>query len=270
MRNILLVCAFLAVLAISSIEARDRNRTMDNDWDQFKRNCSKNYNKTEENDRRIKWEDNFQMVKKHNSNKGKTFELEANEFADLSSDEFNKIYNRLQVQARKRRSIPAEEYVLSRAIPTSINWVTLGAVSSVKNQGACGSCWAFAATAAVESAYKISKAKLVDLSEQNVLDCSSNSKYGNAGCNGGWMNAAFQYIIDNKGIDTEAFYPYKAIKQTCKYNSKYIGATISKYVKIASGSEAALTNAVATVGPVVVAIDAVRKCLYFILIVILN
>ena len=258
MKSILLVCAFIAVLAISSIEARNRNPVLDNDWNHFKKNCSKNYNKTEENDRRIKWEDNIQKIKQHNNNRKITFELEANEFADLTSDEFNKIYNRLKVQTRKRRSIPTEEYVLSRAIPTSKNWVSSGAVTPIKNQGACGSCWAFAVTAAVESAYLISKAKTVDLSEQNVLDCASNAKYGNYGCDGGFMDSAFQYIIDNKGIDTESFYPYKAYQQKCKYNSKYIGATISKFVYIQSGNEAALTQAVALKGPIVVGIDAVN------------
>jgi hypothetical protein len=116
---------------------------------------------------------------------------------------------------------------------------------------------AFSAIAAVESAYFLNKSKLVDLSEQNVLDCSSNSKYGNAGCGGGWMNSAFQYMIDNKGVDTESFYPYKAVQQTCNYNSNYIGATISKYVTIPKGNEAALTEAIALKGPITVAIDAV-------------
>lgn len=79
------------------------------------------------------------------------------------------------------------------------------------HKGQCGSCWAFSAVAALEGQYFRKNGKLFSLSEQQVLDCSSNSVYGNGGCNGGWMNSAFNYVRDNKGIYNQTIYPYKAV-----------------------------------------------------------
>lgn len=139
-------------------------------------------------------------------------------------------------------------------LPKEVDWTKKGVVARVKNQGSCGSCWAFSAVAAMESANAIKNGKLVELSEQELIDCSYNE--GNRGCEGGWMHKAFQYVIDNHGIDTESSYIYQAKDQKCQKENKTIGATITKYINVTEKSEAALRRAVAKFGPVSVAIDA--------------
>ena len=142
-------------------------------------------------------------------------------------------------------------------LPKSVDWRKLGAVTKVKKQGACGSCWAFSATGALEGQHFRKTGKLVSLSEQNLIDCSHD--FGNDGCHGGEVDAAFQYIKWQKGIDTEAAYPYKGYeidprKSRCHFKKEDIGATDVGYVNIKYADEEALKAAVATIGPISAAI----------------
>jgi cathepsin L len=139
-------------------------------------------------------------------------------------------------------------------LPAAIDWRTMGAVTPIKDQGQCGSCWAFSSTGALEAQiYKKTKT-LTTLSEQNLVDCNK----ANFGCNGGWMDYAFDYVKTNKGIDKSSAYPYTGYRGTCKYKSAttYVGGTCTGRKSIPAGNETALQIAVATIGPVSVAIDA--------------
>uniref|UniRef100_A0A8U7NG25 Cathepsin S n=1 Tax=Corvus moneduloides TaxID=1196302 RepID=A0A8U7NG25_CORMO len=167
----------------------------------------------------------------------------------------------LQVRPRPRRNSAFQSQ--SRPvgdIPEALDWRDKGCVTEVKNQGACGSCWAFSAVGALEAQVKLKTGNLVSLSAQNLVDCSG--MYGNKGCAGGFMTEAFQYIIDNGGIESEESYPYTAQNGTCRYNASARAASCSRFVELPQGDEAALRDAVATVGPVAVAIDATRPSFF--------
>merc|ERR1711928_278204 len=115
-------------------------------------------------------------------------------------------------------------------------------------------CWSFSATGALEGQYFRKTGQLISLSEQNLIDCSSS--YGTHGCNGGVVQWAYNYIKDNRGVDTESSYPYEGRDASCRYSSAYRGATCTGYVSIRRNDENDLLNAVGSVGPVSVSLYA--------------
>ena len=134
-----------------------------------------------------------------------------NQFTDLTDGEFQAIYLTLIVP-KENHNI----YIDTITPNVDIDWQAAGKVTPVKNQAQCGSCWAFSATAALESAVLIAGQGTFDFSEQQLVDCSR--AYGNQGCNGGWMDAAFHYIRDH-GISTGREYPYVGVDQQCQHET---------------------------------------------------
>jgi len=222
------------------------------EFDMFKLKYGKSYSTAQEEERRFQiFADNLKFVSEWDA-EAKGFEVAINKFADLSSKEFVAMYNGLNIT--KTYDAVIEKIDSPRVQGDIVNWVNKGAVTGVKNQGQCGSCWSFSTTGSVEGAHFLSTGSLVSLSEQDLVDCSTAE--GNEGCNGGLMDDAFQYIINNHGIDTEASYPYRATgPNKCQFKAADVGATISSYVDVKTGSESDLQTAV-TLTPTSVAIDA--------------
>ena len=137
-------------------------------------------------------------------------------------------------------------------VPKAVDWVTAGAVTPVKDQGQCGSCWAFSTTGAIEGASAIATGKLTSMSEQQLVDCAGD--YGNHGCNGGLMDNAFTYVMDN-GLCSESAYGYTAVKGTCAYDTCGTKYHITGCQDVPASNELALREAVAK-QPVSVAIEA--------------
>lgn len=154
-----------------------------------------------------------------------------------------------------RRSLYTRE---SRTPPDSIDWRKKGAVTNVKNQGNCGSCWAFATTGAIEGHHFNKYGKLYNLSEQQLVDCSLDD--GNNACNGGLMDFAFRYIQEAGGIETEDCYPYVSGRTgqeaKCSLNRTCFVAHVTGYKDLPTADESVLKSAVGLQGPVAIAINA--------------
>jgi cathepsin L len=210
-------------------------------------------NVTEQIYRRFIYEQNVRRIEEHNALAHMYgWTLAVNQFADRTVEEFAALRGFKKDIRRGKHYLRGAPVNVSK-LPTEVDWVAAGAVTPVKNQGQCGSCWAFSTTGAVEGAHFIKTNKLVSLSEQQLVDCSSAQ--GNQGCNGGLMDNAFEYIIQNGGITTESNYPYKGVQNSCNQAAaKQYAATVADYVDVGA-TDAELMAALAK-QPVSVAIEA--------------
>jgi len=181
-----------------------------------------------------------------------------NEFGDMPFEEFHAKYTGLKTvdnELLREKNYADLSHVTAAA---SVDWSTKGAVTPVKNQGQCGSCWAFSSTGAVEGAWFIANGTLVSLSEQQLMDCSKSE--GNESCEGGLMDYAFEYLV-KKGSCSESSYPYKAVDENkCKVCP--VVANITSYKDVTVNSESDLEKAV-TQQPVAVAIEADEDAFQF-------
>jgi len=249
----------LAVLAIAFSCTLALDVTLSEHWQLWKGAYNKQYSDAQEHVRRAIWEDNLKKVQEHNLQADlgvHTYWLGMNAYADMTIDEFVKVMNGYNATMQSARTQTRNTFQSNPnvVLPDTVDWRDKGYVTPIKDQGQCGSCWAFSSTGALEGQHFKSTGKLVSLSEQNLVDCSR--KQGNMGCNGGLMDQAFDYIKVNNGIDTEPSYPYEARDHACRFKTADVGATDTGFTDITSKDENALQEAVATVGPISVAIDA--------------
>jgi len=189
---------------------------------------------------------NFDIIGQHNMG-NHTFTLGLNEFSDLTNEEFvASMMGRFPDQSNEKRETVAEEELAN--VPNDVDWRSKGIVNPVKNQGSCGSCWAFSATAAVEGFHAQKTGKLLSLSEQQIVDCCHDQ--GSAGCNGGQETAAVGWVGKQGGQCLGSDYPYTARAGTCKTTCAKTGKVNG--VKRISGEPALITAIDSTVVTVAV------------------
>ncbi|XP_075139215.1 cathepsin K-like [Leptodactylus fuscus] len=257
----------LVLLALPLVSAGQYwDDTLDSEWEQWKRTYQKQYNgKFDEVMRRMIWEKNYNLILNHNIEYSQglhTYTLAMNHLGDMTSEEVARTMTGLKVPAQNRvRNFTDDDEggEWLDALPDSIDYRKKGYVTPVRNQGSCGSCWAFSSVGALEGQLKRKTKKLVVLSPQNLVDCVKK----NDGCGGGYMTNAFEYVVENKGIDSEAAYPYVGTDQNCNYTTAGRAAKCKSYKEVKQGSEKALKRAVGTVGPVSVGIDATLSTFQF-------
>ncbi|XP_037080464.1 procathepsin L-like [Pollicipes pollicipes] len=227
------------------------------EWAQFKLTHSKLYADQFDELKHMKtYATNKAYVAKHNAEADAglhTHWLGVNKYADMTSEEFRAQMNGYRPSEERLQGRPFQG--TGRTAPDTADWRDQGAVTKPKDQGQCGSCWAFSTTGALEGAWKLAGNDLVSLSEQQIMDCSFD--YGNDACDGGEMRYAFKYLIDNGGIMAEADYRYTArTHHSCKYEADKAVAHCSASTIIQSQDETELMDAVGNVGPIAVGMDA--------------
>nr|AAD20453.1 cysteine endopeptidase precursor [Oryza sativa] len=202
------------------------------------------------------FKDNVRYIHEHNKRAPGYPPL--NRFGDMGREEFRATFagshaNDLRRDGLAAPPLPGFMYEGVRDLPRAVDWRRKGAVTGVKDQGKCGSCWAFSTVVSVEGINAIRTGRLVSLSEQELIDCDTAD---NSGCQGGLMENAFEYIKHSGGITTESAYPYRAANGTCDAVRARGGlVVIDGHQNVPANSEAALAKAVAN-QPVSVAIDA--------------
>lgn len=185
--------------------------------------------------------------------------MEANNFADWTKEELAQLTghsgHRMPGALSSIRPLPKHQ------LPASVDWRDQGVVSPVKDQGACGSCWAFAATETVESAYAVASGTLLELAPQVYVSCMSNPDKcgGTGGCEGAIAELAFNYTVDN-GIALASDYAYTQSDSPCKDFTPAV--KVDGYVTLPANDADALATALATIGPISVSVAASQFSLY--------
>ncbi|XP_028300170.1 cathepsin L1 isoform X2 [Gouania willdenowi] len=238
------------------------------EWEVWKSSHGISYDERVDNRRKSIWELNKRMI--DDNNQGfymgmKPFSMAMNKYGDLTKQEYQFLQGApINAQfAHRGREVSARRLRNNARMLDGwfVDYRNMGYVTEVKDQGYCGSCWAFSTTGAIEGQMYKRTGQLVSLSEQNLVDCSK--PYGTYGCNGAWMANAYDYVVNN-GLQSTDTYPYTSVDtQPCYYDSRLAVAHIKEYRFIPKGDEQALADAVATIGPITVAVDADHSSFLF-------
>ena len=250
---------FVFIKNTDDVHNDDYHHEMWHRFAEFRRIFDKNYDSFRELELRYHiFRANMIDIVTHNAKTTSKFKLAMNHFTDLANDEL-RVLNHLRGFAglRSRHCSNFETSVTNDELPDAVDWRAMGAVTEVKDQGQCGSCWTFSATGAIEGAWAISEQDLVDLSEQELVDCATGVKYGSHGCNGGQMDGAFGFVMEN-GQCTSMAYPYVSgdtkTESTCM-DSCNAYAKISGCYDVEPNNQVSLKTAV-SMQPVAIAIEA--------------
>ncbi|XP_057966147.1 cysteine protease RD19A [Malania oleifera] len=262
----LFVCAAISTvdsddLLIRQVVDGDQLLGAEHHFSVFKRRFGKSYATPEEHDRRFRiFKANLRRARRHQK-LDPSAAHGVTQFSDLTPAEFRRAYLglkplRLPSDANKAPILPTDD------LPSDFDWRDHGAVTGVKNQGSCGSCWSFSTTGALEGANFLATGKLVSLSEQQLVDCDHECDPDepgscDSGCNGGLMTSAFEYTLKAGGLMREEDYPYTGTdRATCKFDKSKVAASVANFSVVSLDEDQIAANLVKN-GPLAVGINAV-------------
>ena len=250
---------FLLVLVIALVACDiDVDSIMFQQFQRFIKKYRKKYNSV--NEFLARFEVFKRNCKETFSQENGSYRQGITKFMDLTQQEFAKTYLNLNYDALAVANFKPKIVKVTNSAPDSWDWRAKGYVALVKDQGSCGSCWAFSTVANLEGQYYKGKGKMETFSEQMLVDCDT---YDSA-CNGGLMEYAFTWLQQNGGIMNDRDYPYKGYKSTCQSDpSKYVDMTITGYEKLGSSAstwspvdEDEIKEFLYETGPLAVALNA--------------
>lgn len=241
--------------------------TVHNQFRDFKAQYNKVYADIGEEINRLRiFESNLAKIEAHNKDPRWTYTLGVNQYADMTSKEFADIYAKGKMW--DPTSVGTEEHQHSldvpvSELPTDLDWREKNVVTPPKNQGGCGSCWAFSTAETLESHIAMKTGKLLTFAPQEYVSCAPNPKHcgGTGGCQGATQIIGFEYAI-SAGITSEKSYPYQGVTGTCDKDKIKPEASISGYVKLPANNYSALVNALAREGPIAISAAAEPWQLY--------
>ena len=245
MRKELLVASLVSIAILAAYYGTHPARS--DAFDEWKGQFGISWAPEEEAYRRLIFEKNILKIEEHNRDATHTYQMGVNQFTIYTTEEFAERF----LTPMPMVGFPQGDDTMIEI--GDVDWTTKGKVSRVKNQGQCGSCWAFSATGVMESS-ALFAGKTVDLSEQQLVDCSRPQ--GNQGCNGGWPSNALKYV-QAKGITTESAYAYVAKDQTCKTDGGAFKISGQKSFSSCSGLSTQINNS-----PISVTVDATNWSTY--------
>ncbi|CAH8486110.1 unnamed protein product [Schistosoma intercalatum] len=260
--KVFLLLNIITTLAI----AQHLNSQYDEIWKQWKLKYNKTYSINDEMKRKLIFMKYVTKIHRHNLlyDLGlKSYTMGLNQFCDMDWNELktilfpNEFINHHPLWNDQTEELPL---LSQKSLPLTWDWRDYGLVTSVKDQGLCGSCWAFSTTGAIEGQFIKKYKKSINLSEQQLIDCSYS--FGNHGCHGGTMDQSFNYL-KKYPIESEKNYPYQGVESSCHFHLSKGIIKIKKFIDLPTKNEKILQKAVYHYGPISVAIDASLDLLFY-------
>ena len=246
MNKILILFSILS-LTLSLRDGLKEEKNLFRFFQHFVKKYEKKYSSVEEYMARFKvFKSNLKRA-----NQNSSFKQGITQFSDMTPNEFRRIYLNLNINILNTIKYEKAKEINGEEPPEAFNWLDKKVLTDIKNQGSCGSCWAFSAVGNIEALYYLKYGENVRFSEQQLVDCDTYD----LGCNGGLMETAYQWIIENKGLTTEAEYPYVGRDQKCKTGKK-VAVELESYVLLNTTDEEYIKKYLYNVGPLAIAINA--------------